>query len=89
MMGYSRAGSLAEGRAFSLTAEVGFCQRRFDLFAVTQIPFAIVGEFSRSAARARRQCWIVVNVVADERPGHPRCFVSQRYRHHVAVLVRE
>ena len=45
-MGYSRADSLAEGRAFSLTAEVGFCQRRFDLFAVTQIPFAIVGRFS-------------------------------------------
>jgi hypothetical protein len=46
MMGYSRASSRAEGRAFSLTAEVGFCQRRFDLFAVTQIPFAIVGGFS-------------------------------------------
>jgi hypothetical protein len=46
MMGYSRAGSRAEGRACSLTAEVGFCQRRFDLFAVTQIPFAIVGRFS-------------------------------------------
>jgi hypothetical protein len=38
MMGYSRAGSLAEGRACSPTAEVGFCQRRFDLFAVNRTP---------------------------------------------------
>jgi hypothetical protein len=80
---------------FSHLAIVGFCQRRFDLFAIVRLAlqswsvgsFTIDSEGFYALCMLRSPVWFIIGAVPHHGPRDARRLVGHRHRRYISTLL--